>query len=173
MGELRGRQLEPREIAELCYDAGWKDAKHLTIAVAVCLSESQGYDRAINWNYKKDSNGDPILDRTGNKIVASEDHGMWQINTSAHPSVSIEEAYNPELATAYAYQIYKRRSNTFNAWYGYFNGICFHDRYLMRATRGVGNFLGDWMLDQQKIKAPDWETELETPLLIMRDKRFR
>jgi hypothetical protein len=43
-------QYQPRELAEMCWNAGWHDAKHLVEAVAVCLSESNGFREAYNDN---------------------------------------------------------------------------------------------------------------------------
>lgn len=50
-GTLDGVQLQPREIAAGLYLVGFHDVKVLADAVKVCLSESQGYERAFNDNH--------------------------------------------------------------------------------------------------------------------------
>lgn len=49
---LAGKQHQPRDIAAACFDVGWVNARNLTIAVAVMLGESQGFDEAYNDNKK-------------------------------------------------------------------------------------------------------------------------
>jgi len=49
-GFLAGKQFQPRDLAALCYAHGWTEAINLVTVVAVCLSESQGYQRAQNDN---------------------------------------------------------------------------------------------------------------------------
>ena len=145
-GELLGIQHNPREIAHFCYLAGWKDVFILTISVMICLSESQGFDRAIHYN----DNG-------------SFDRGMWQINSNAHPHVTETMAYDPKRATELAFEIYKDRNYTFNAWNAYTSKVYLHDTYVMRACRGVGNFLGEHFKNQAITKGLD--SQLKIPLL--------
>jgi hypothetical protein len=171
MGELRGTQYQPREIAEACYEAGWKNAVNLCTAVQVCLAESQGFAGAVNWNYRK-KDGEFVLDENGEKIVDSEDHGPWQINTKAHPQVTIAMAQDLEQATRHAYQIYARRQSTFNAWYAYQSGVYLRDTYLRKAARGVGNFLGEYQLNKQKAELTDYETGLTVPILDYRSGSY-
>jgi hypothetical protein len=178
MGELRGIQFQPREIAEACYEAGWKDAVNLCTAVQVCLAESQGFSEAVNWNYLK-KDGEFVLDGEGKKVVASEDHGPWQINTQAHPQVTIEMAQDLEKATKIAYQIYARRQSTFNAWYAFQSGVYLRDTYLRKAARGVGNFLGEHQLQKQKAFSAKlsglegYETGLTVPILDYRAGSYK
>lgn len=49
-GHLVPPIVQPREIVELGYEAGWHDAKQLWISCAVCLAESQGYAGSYNDN---------------------------------------------------------------------------------------------------------------------------
>lgn len=49
-GKLLGLQMQPREVAAGLYGVGFHDAKVLADGAKVCLSESQGYERAVNDN---------------------------------------------------------------------------------------------------------------------------
>lgn len=134
MGQLLGHQLQPREIARLAYNAGWVDAYELAVAVAVCLAESQGYERAINENPD-----------------GSRDRGIWQLNT-VHKDITDEIAYDPEQATAWAFKLWSAKGN-FSDWAAYKSGVYLHDSYVGRAVVGVANFLGDDIL---ALPVPDW-----------------
>ncbi len=134
MGELKGHQWQPREIAEWCYDAGWQDAEVLLVATCVCLAESQGYDHALNVNPD-----------------GSRDRGIWQLN-SIHQAITDEIAYDPEAATGVAFKLYVARSSSFGDWAAYNSGVWLHDSYLGRACVGIANFLGDRFL---KVPVPD------------------
>lgn len=131
-GELKGHQVQPRELAQYDYEAGFTDARDLVVAVAVELSESQGFDHAINTN----PNG-------------TADRGVWQLNT-IHPDYTDEIAYDPAKASRAAFALYSSRKRAgqtgFEDWYGYLNGIYLHDSYIGRAVVGVANFLGDQLL---------------------------
>src|SRR4051812_45562916 len=100
-----GPHLLPRELAKLCYEAGWIDADKLLIAVSICIAEGNGYVQA------RHVNSDGSIDR-----------GIWQINDKAHPDISDADAYDPVKATAWARKLYETRGNTFNAWTAYNNG---------------------------------------------------
>jgi len=154
MGELLGVQLQPREIAELCYEAGWQDAMDLVVAVAVCLAESQGYTRAINVN----PNG-------------TKDRGMWQLN-SIHEAYTDDLAYDKRRATAAAHSLWRGRGGGFEDWAAFNTGVYLHDSYIGRAAVGVANFLGERLLQKP---VPDWADEpyvhhFVTPIA---DFRFR
>lgn len=127
-GELKGRQIQPRELAAMFYEAGWQDAETLTVAVAVCLAESQGYQYAINQN----SNG-------------TYDRGIWQLN-SIHTAWTDAVAYDPVRATAAAFSLYVNRGSSFEDWAAYNSGVYLRDSYLGRAVVGVANFLGERLL---------------------------
>jgi hypothetical protein len=122
----KGRHLKPREIAALCYAAGWIDADMLLIAVSVCLAEGNGYERAVHIN-----------------ADGSVDRGLWQINDRAHPSVSDDAAFDARRATLIARGIYMARGNTFNAWAAYTNGSWKGPRALGYALDGVRNMLAE------------------------------
>jgi lysozyme-like protein len=136
-GELAGYQMQPRDLASLCYSAGpkWKDALRLREAVQVCLSESQGYVGARNDN----------LDELG--AILSRDVGLFQINISADQVGTTAEAqlYDPEYNVFRAYQLYDRRG--WQPWVAWSKGIAWDDTYVKRAVRGVGNFLGADAID--------------------------
>lgn len=132
----KGPHLQTRYIAGLCFEAGWKYADKLLIAVAVCLAEGNGYVEAVHVN------DDAVLDADGNVITpASTDYGLWQINDRYHPDVTQAQAFDPVFATAYAYQMYKKKSYTFTPWYAYTNGAWKGDRALGYAYDGVANYL--------------------------------
>lgn len=155
MGELKGTQLQPREIARLCWEAGWQDAETLLVAVCVALSESQGFTRAHNIN----SNG-------------SEDFGIFQINVAKDDITDAlkEKLYDPKENVDRAMALYLRRG--FEPWYGYTKGVYLHDSYIGRALVGVANFLGERIL---AVPVPDWGGEpyvhkFTTPMV---DHHFR
>lgn len=100
-----GRHLLPREVALLCYQAGWIDAQKLLEAVSVCIAESNAYEHRTNVN--KDG---------------SIDRGIWALNDKAFPNISDDVAFNAAKATKMARQIYIGRNNTFSAWAAYNNG---------------------------------------------------
>lgn len=128
MGELKGHQLQPREIAKLCYEAGWQDAQVLAVAVSVCLAESQGYDHALNVNPD-----------------GSRDRGIWQLN-DVHKAITDAIAYDPARATTAAFRLYAARQSSFYDWAAYTSGVFLHDSYLGRACVGVANYLGEELL---------------------------
>jgi hypothetical protein len=149
MGELRGHQWQPREIAAWAYAAGWKDAMQLVTAVAVCLAESQGYDHAVNVNQD-----------------GTTDRGLWQLN-SIHAAISDDEAYDPERATQLAWGLWKSAGGTFQPWAAFTSGVYLHDSYVGRATIGVANLLGDALLKLPVPDKPDgspYEHRLATPV---------
>lgn len=154
MGELKGHQWQPRELAEFNYDAGWQDAEQLVVSVAVELAESQGFDRAQNVN------PDGSIDR-----------GAWQLN-SIHKAITDDIAYDIKRATTAAFRLYVAR-DSFDDWAAYTSGVYLHDSYLGRACVGVANFLADRFL---KVPVPDHDDgtpyvhHFETPLA---DFRFR
>lgn len=121
MGFLAGKQWQPRDLAALCYEAGWTETLNLVTAIAVCLSESQGYQEAQNDNKSLITEVDPgqvvanietyerftVLDPpTGRvrlsdgsivnypktvKVITSRDVGLFQINIPAAKIGSDEE----------------------------------------------------------------------------------
>jgi lysozyme-like protein len=151
-GELRGVQVQPRDLAGLAYAAGWTDAQRLLEAVLVCLAESQGYDRAINDN----------LDDNGN--VLSRDVGMLQINIPADKIGTDEEKqlYDHEYNWFRARQLYDRRG--WQPWVAWNKGVVWDDTYVKRAVRGVGNFLGAVAIDHP-VREGGPERSLANPLL--------
>jgi hypothetical protein len=112
----QGPHLAPREIARLCYEAGWTDSKKLCVAISVCIAESNGYPERYNDN-------PAVLNPDGTiKTPASRDRGLWMINDKAHPGISDAVAYDAAKATKAARQIYVGRGYKFTAWAAYNNG---------------------------------------------------
>jgi len=157
-GSLIGPQWQPRDLCGLMVDAGWTAADDLFLGVAICLSESQGYQRAYNLN--KDADGN----------VLSKDCGLWQINIPATKIGTDEEARlfdDPAYNTERAKQLFDVRHWT--PWYGYTLNVYTRDTYLRRAARGVGNYFAAFMLDlPTDILDPSgdpYEHSLTTPVL--------
>ncbi len=122
MGELRGKQIQPRALAGYAYDAGWKDVEALATTVAVCLAESQGFDHAINENPD-----------------GSEDRGIFQLNT-IHDWITDEIAYDPKQASAAAFKLYQSAKG-WTPWAAFNSGVYLHSTYTGRAALGVCNFV--------------------------------
>jgi lysozyme-like protein len=151
-GELRGVQVQPRDLAGLAYAAGWTDAQRLLEAVLVCLAESQGYDRAYNDN----------LNDAGE--ILSRDVGLFEINIPASKIGTSEETqlYDQEYNVFRARQLYDRRG--WQPWAAWNSGVCWDDTYVKRAVRGVGNFLGAVAIDHP-VREGGPERSLANPLL--------
>jgi len=137
---LIGKALEPRELARLCHAAGWKDFE-LVKAVAVCLSESNGYPLAYH-------------DNVGDK--PSRDVGLFQINIPFEEvgTAAERKLYGVPENLSRARSLYDRRG--WQPWYGFTNGYATSTkwyredgkpsgRYLHRALRGVANFYAEQM----------------------------
>ena len=112
-----GRHWKAREIAEECYLAGWTDVEKLWTAVAVCIAESNGYEKRRNHNPE-------IRDPETGELLrpASVDRGAWMINDLAFPNVSDAQADNFRTATRIARSIYVGRGGRFSAWAAFTNG---------------------------------------------------
>jgi hypothetical protein len=127
-GYLKGKQHQPREIAELAASHGFMLATDLFTAVAVCLAESQGYDRAYNDN----------LDAQGNTL--SRDCGMMQINIpkSAIGTAREEDLYDPDHNFAAALGIYTEGG--WKRWASVTSEVYLRNYYSGRACLGVMNW---------------------------------
>ncbi len=160
-GALYGKQIEPRVLARTFYHAGWQEVFDLTVAVMVCLAESQGFTHAIHHNPPTPEHPEGTFDR-----------GPWQLN-SIHKSITDEIAYDLELATAEAFKLYVAKQSSFYDWNAYKTGIYLHDSYHERAVRGVANFVSEDLL---KIPVPPdktgkpYESVLTVPLLDYRHR---
>ncbi len=139
MGVLAGKQLQPRELVSLTYDAGWKESHNLVTAVAVCLAESQGYTRASNDNLDADKN------------VVSRDCGIYQINIpAAEIGTSKEEAlYDPAFNVGVARNLFLARG--FEPWVAFQSGVYKQPYYCTRAALGVMNWS---LVDFGTVKVP-------------------
>ena len=143
MGELKGLQWQARDLAKLLYDGGWKEPVNLVTMLAVLLSESQGYQGAVNDN----------LDAAG--AIKSRDCGLLQINIPASKIGTDEEQRlfdDPEYNVARGRALYTTKTATgirgFQPWYGYTKHVYLRDTYVKRASRGVGNFLAAQLLER-------------------------
>lgn len=155
-GSLIGPQWQPRDLASLCHNHGWAEAGSLFIAVAVCLAESQGYQRAYNLN--KDSQGN----------VLSKDCGLFQINIPASAIGTEEESRlfdEADYNASRAYQLFTARG--FQPWYAYTLNVFTRDTYIRRATRGVGNYFADQLLmhDTDTLSGEPYQHTITTPVL--------
>lgn len=130
-GQLLGKQVQPRALCDLAYRAGIHDARELVRAVAVALSESQGYDRAFNDN----------LSESGDTL--SRDVGIWEINipASAIGTQLEEDLYVPSNNAQAMFILHKSRG--WQPWAAYNSGVYLHDGYLRRACLGVMNWLAE------------------------------
>ncbi len=146
--------MEPRDLACLCHEHGWRDFE-LVKAVAVCLSESNGYPLAYH-------------DNEGHN--PSRDIGLFQINI---PYEKVGTAYEKDLYEVNINLTRARRlydSRGWEPWYGYENGYALSTdwyrpdgkpagQYLHRALRGVANFYAEHFKVEpvplfKKLKAP-------------------
>jgi hypothetical protein len=117
---LEGHEYKARELAAFAYKAGFKDAKNLAIAVAVCFAESAGYAKAYHVN----ENG-------------TIDRGLMQIN-SIH-GLSEADSFDPQKNFDYAHKLFE--AHGFQPWAAFTNGS--YKSHLKLAGLGVGNFLAN------------------------------
>lgn len=155
-GELAGKQVQPREIAELAYAAGVVDSNDLALAVMICLAESQGFDHAINDN----------LDNNGKLL--SRDVGMWQINIKADQVGTDFETslYDRKTNARAMFQLFQNRGWT--PWVAYVTGVCYHDTYLQRGCNGVLNFL----VQRRVVEAKGKQQYQKTPVPLFSIKQL-
>lgn len=126
-----GRRFLPREIAKLCYEAGWTNAENLCIAVAVCLAESNGYEHRWHDN--------TVTDKDGKVKVVSRDRGLWMINDVSHADVSDDRAYDAIEATHIARRLYN--AHGFQPWSSFGNKQYRGAHALGYAFDGISNML--------------------------------
>lgn len=127
---LEGKQLLPREVALLLWNAGWTNADNLMIMLATSMAESALFTQAWNFN--------PPTERMPN---GSYDWGLYQLNdggkTGAEQASFKIMAFDPVKATAKAREMYDARK--FQPWYAYTNGSW--EKFIIQATTGVANML--------------------------------
>lgn len=123
--------MQARKICKLAYDVGITDAHELVIAVAVCLAESQGFDRAYNDNENEQG------------VVTSRDVGLWEINIPASQigSQVEEDLYDRENNAAAMYALYTKRG--WQPWAAFNSNVYLHDTYVRRAALAVQNYLAE------------------------------
>jgi hypothetical protein len=100
-GRLDAKILSTNEVAEVCWDAGFRDTG-LTKAIAVAWAESS-FDTKIQ--NTKNKNG-------------STDYGLFQFNSLAHKEVSKSTALDPKLAAKEAFRVTKGGKD-WSDWDGY------------------------------------------------------
>lgn len=125
-----GPHLLPRELAKLCYDAGWIDAQRLLEAVSVIIAESNGYVQR---------RGPVHADGTIGNADGSIDRGLWAINDKAHPDVPDAACDSPVIATAFARKLYL--ANGWHSWASVANGQYKAAHAMGYSFDGVANFL--------------------------------
>lgn len=133
-GELRGHQLQPRELIDLSYKAGWTEPIHLHQAVSIWFAESNGYDHAFNDNLDAEAN------------IVSRDCGICQINIHALLIGTPAETrlYDPATCITEARKLYKLRG--WQPWVAYNTEVYKHPYYCTRSALGLMN----WVLAEMK-----------------------
>jgi hypothetical protein len=128
-GYLKGKQWQPRQIAEFGTAAGFDSAENLFMVIAVCLAESQGYDHAYNDNL------DPVTHQ-----VKSRDCGMMQVNIPASAiGTNVEnDLYDPTANFVRAYAIYKEGG--WGRWASVTSEVYLRPYYSGRACLGAMNW---------------------------------
>lgn len=121
---LNGRQMKPREVAKLLFEAGWVQAENLMKMLATAYAESNLYTEAYHHN----DNG-------------STDWGYLQLNDGKKTGGTLDDfkemAFDPVRATAYARGLYEARG--FQPWVAYNTGA--YKQYVAQSTMGIANFL--------------------------------
>lgn len=121
---LSGRQMKPREVAKLMFDAGWVQAENLLKMLCTAYAESNLYTEAFHVN---DNN--------------TTDWGYLQLNDGGRTGQALEDfkamAFDPFLATAHAREMYLTRS--FQPWVAFNTGAW--QTFIPQGTLGIANFL--------------------------------
>jgi hypothetical protein len=161
MGELLGVQMQARKIAKLAYDVGITDAHELVTAVAVCLAESQGFDRAYNDN----------VDDQGR--VISRDVGLWEINIPASKigSQDEEDLYDRENNAAAMYALYKNRK--WQPWAAFNSDVYLHSTYIERAALAVQNYLAERLVVMARLAGQTPRTRIPMVSLAQLNKLYQ
>lgn len=120
----------PRELALLCYNAGWIDAQKLLEAVSVIIAESNGY---------VERRGPVHTDGTIGNPDGSIDRGLWAINDKAHKDVPDAACDSPVIATMFARKLYL--DSGWRSWSSFANGQYKGAHAMGYAFDGVANFL--------------------------------
>lgn len=110
------------QLAGLVWTLGLRN-RRAVVAVAVCLAESSGNDKATGRN-------GPTRGCPG----GSRDRGLWQINDCYHPDVSDRCAYNPQCNGRAMLSISGNGRN-WRPWSTYKNGA--YHQYERQATQSV------------------------------------
>lgn len=115
------------DLAFLVKEAGFPAGETTVTMIALAVPESGRNPTAQGINYKKDANGNFVLDAAGNKIISSYDWGLWQIN-STHcaaggllPGWTKERLFIPEENAKAAFIVW--RAQGLSAWAAYNNSL--------------------------------------------------
>src|SRR4051812_19597073 len=119
---LDGREYLARELNELAYKHGWRDAHENVRCVAVCFAESAGRERAYNDNRNETDHDIVVAGHTYKPgEVTSRDVGLMEINIPAHQiGTDVEEAlYDPDNNFAAARKLFVARG--WQPWFAFKN----------------------------------------------------
>jgi len=94
----------PEDISNLVLQASQQYGIPPALLAAILWQESGYKPDAVNENYDEEGN------------LTGYDRGVAQINSSAHPNVTEEQAYDPSFAIPYAAQILSKDKEYFNDW---------------------------------------------------------
>lgn len=134
MGQLKGKQWLPRDVAKLLYDTGWKEPRNLALMVATVGGESDYYSEA-----EGDQHPDGTIDE-GMFQLSSIHMQAWGFDSLASFKTM---AYDPTKAVSYARTLWetdKMNGGTgFGPWYAFSDGG--YKRHLKGAIIGVANML--------------------------------
>lgn len=106
--------METVEIARLCHQVGWRGG-NLVVAVAVCLGESEGNERAFN----------------GNEASGDLSYGLFQINMRGalgedrrrrYGLSKNEDLFDPETNVRIACDIFIQAGHSFSPWGAFTSG---------------------------------------------------
>ena len=121
---LKGKQLLPRDVARLMYDAGWVQVENLLEMICTAYAESNLYTEAYHVNDD-----------------GTTDWGYLQLNDAGRTGQALEEfkamAFNPVLATAHARKMYVDRG--FQPWVAHNSGAWV--KFIPQGAAGIRNML--------------------------------
>jgi hypothetical protein len=124
---LEGERLLPREVARLCWAAGWVQQDRLVEAVAIAQAESQFWTKAWHRN-----------------SPTSIDLGLFQINSMHMKGFGYSDeakwraaCFDPVTNVRFARRLYVDAKYTFKPWVAFTGGH--HRKYLGNAVIGAAN----------------------------------
>lgn len=121
--DFGGWRLDRKNALAACYARGFTRRERVVTAACVMTAESQRYTKAWHHNHEHNPDGSNVYDNEfGEPVILSTDRGLFQINNKAHPTLDEEEMYRAKWNIDMAFEIYKRRGNTFEAWAAFNSG---------------------------------------------------